>query len=89
MKTRNALLVITVAFALHNTTAHAVVFTNNAAIGVGNTNYDGQEIAVSSCTLMVDGPDAFTSLLVTNGGVVTHSPALASSPPVLTDAQTF
>jgi hypothetical protein len=69
------LIALTAAFALHNTTAHAVVFTNNTAIGVGNTNYDGQEITVSSCTLMVDGPHAFTSLLVINGGVVTHSPA--------------
>jgi hypothetical protein len=42
---------------------------------VGNTTYDGQDIVVSGCTLTVDGPHAFASLLVTNSGAVTHSTA--------------
>lgn len=55
--------------------ASAITFTSNTAIGVGNTTYDGQEIIVSGCTLTVDGPHSFASLLLTNGAALTHSPA--------------
>ena len=75
MKITNTLFVITAAFALHNTAAHAVVFTTNTTIGAGNTSYEGHEIIVSGCTLTVDGPHAFASLALTNGAVLTHSPA--------------
>ena len=75
MKITNTLFVITAALALHNPAAHAVVFTTNTAIGTGNTTYDNQEIIVSGCTLTVDGPHAFASLVLTNGAVLTHSPA--------------
>ena len=53
--------------------ALATTFTNNAAIGVGDTNYDGTDIVVTNCTLTVDGPHAFSSLRVAAGGVLTHS----------------
>ena len=68
-------LLLTLALTLSLTGAQAITFTVNTAIGVGNTTYDNQEIIVSGCTLTVDGPHAFTSLLVTNGGAVTHSHA--------------
>ena len=74
MQELKALLPV-LALTLSLTGAKAITFTSNTALGVGNTNYDGQEITVSGCTLTVDGPHAFTSLLVTNGGAVTHSPA--------------
>ncbi len=89
MNMNRTLIALTAALALHNTATQAVVFTSHTAIGVGNTTYDGQEIVVSNCTITINGPHSFASLLVTNGGAITHSPALASSPPVLTDAQTF
>jgi hypothetical protein len=53
--------------------AFATTFTNNATIGVGDTNYDGADIVVTNCTLTVDGPHTFSSLLVAAGGVLTHS----------------
>jgi len=51
----------------------ATTFTNGTTISVGNTNYDGTDIVVSNCTVTVDGPHAFSSLLVAGGGVLTHS----------------
>ena len=74
MKMRSFILAA-LALALPLAGAKAITFTNNTAIGVGNTTYDGQDIIVSGCTLTVDGPHAFASLLVTNSGAVTHSPA--------------
>jgi len=53
--------------------ASATTFTNDTAIGPGNTNYDGLDIVVTNCTLTVDGPHAFSSLLLAPGGVLTHS----------------
>jgi hypothetical protein len=71
-QTRRALtgLVVTLACV----PAFAATFTNNTIIGVGNTNYDGTAIVISNCTLTVDGPHAFSSVLVAAGGVLTHSP---------------
>ena len=53
--------------------AFATTFTNDTTISVGNTNYDGADIIVTNCTVTVDGPHAFSSLLVAAGGVLTHS----------------
>ena len=72
MKTKNS-IAITAALALLTTTAHAAVFTTDATIAIGVTNYDGQDIVVSNCTLTVNGPHSFTSLLVTSNGVITHT----------------
>jgi hypothetical protein len=76
----NFLIALIAALALHTTATFAAVFTSNTAIGVGDMAYDGQDIVVSNCTLTVNGPHAFTSLLVTSNGVVTHSPAPAGEP---------
>ena len=54
---------------------HAITFTNNASITSSDTNYDGQPIIVDNCQLTVDGAHAFTSLWLTNGAVLTHTPA--------------
>ncbi len=55
--------------------AHAtpVVFTNNTAISPINPGFDGADIVVSNCTVTVDGAHGFNSVLVTAGGVLTHS----------------
>jgi hypothetical protein len=77
MKTKNTLIALTAALALHNATAPAVVFTTNTTIGVGIPTYDGQPIVVSNCTLTVNGVHSFASLLLTDSAVLTHSPAPA------------
>jgi hypothetical protein len=51
----------------------AVTFTSDTVIGIGNTTYDGTDIVVTNCTLTVDGPHGFNSVLVAAGGVLTHS----------------
>src|SRR5712691_1862105 len=53
--------------------ASAAVFTNDTMLNPANTNYDGQAIIISNCTLTVDGPHSFASVLVGSGGVLTHS----------------
>jgi hypothetical protein len=70
-QTRRALTAGVIALAC--VPAFATTFTNNTSIGVGNTNYDGTAIVVTNCTLTVDGPHAFSSVLVAAGGVLTHS----------------
>lgn len=53
--------------------APAVEFTTNTVIGPFDTVFDGADILISNCTVTVDGAHAFNSLLITNGGVLTHS----------------
>src|SRR5690348_14623621 len=40
---------------------HSATFTSDTFIGINNTNYDGQDIVVTNCTLTVDGSHAFLS----------------------------
>jgi hypothetical protein len=61
------------AFLLPCLSAGAITFTNDTAISFRNTNYDGADIVVTNCTLTVDGPHAFASVQVLNGGSLTHS----------------
>ena len=70
-----SLIAITAALVLHSTAALATVFTTNATINIGDTNYDGQDIVVSNSTLTVNGPHRFASLQVISNGVLTHSAA--------------
>ena len=58
---------------LHGCAAWAVTFTNDTSISPDNTNYDGLDIAVTNCTLTVDGAHSFASLQVLNGGNLTHT----------------
>jgi hypothetical protein len=60
-------------FVLLTGTARADIFATNAAIGALDTNYEGADIVISNCTVTVDGAHSFASLLITNGGVLTHS----------------
>ena len=55
--------------------ARGATFTTNATIVAGDFTYDGQPIVVSNCTLTVNGPHSFASLLLISGAVLTHSPA--------------
>src|SRR5947208_9062014 len=76
MKSRGVLIARALSLAVcaaQLTTASAVVFTNDAAISLSNTSYDGSDLVVSNCTLTVDGPHAFASLLVGAGGTITHT----------------
>ena len=59
--------------ALHNAPAPAAVFTSNTTIGVDDTTYDGADILITNCTVTVDGPHAFNTLQVRNGGTLTHT----------------
>ncbi len=52
----------------------ATVFTADTYISPVNTNYDGEDIVISNCTVTMDGPHSFNSLLVATNGSLTHSP---------------
>jgi hypothetical protein len=54
-------------------TARAAIFTSDTTIGVNNTNFDGQDLVVINCTVTVDGPHAFSDVLVIDNGTLTHS----------------
>src|SRR6476646_5210195 len=54
--------------------ARAVVtFTNDTVINAFDTTYDGADVVVTNCTLTVNGPHAFSNLLVAAGGTLTHT----------------
>jgi hypothetical protein len=55
------------------TSALAITFTTDTTIGAFDTNYDGADIAVTNCTLTVDGVHSFASLQVLNGARLTHT----------------
>src|SRR5882724_9336534 len=52
---------------------HAATFTTDTLIGINNTNFEGQDIAVTNSTLTVDGSHAFLSVRLLTGAVLTHS----------------
>ncbi|MCX6926728.1 MAG: hypothetical protein NT154_26520 [Verrucomicrobia bacterium] len=64
---------------LHGIATPAVTFTNDTAIRLNDTRYDGLDIVVSNCTLTVDGAHSFASLQVLNGGNLTHTYAPGGS----------
>jgi hypothetical protein len=51
----------------------ATLFTNDTAIGVLETNYEGAEIVVSNCTVTVDGAHSFASVRLLSGSRLTHT----------------
>ncbi len=53
--------------------APSAVFTNDTLIDARSTYYEGADIVVTHCTLTVDGPHSFASLLIGEGGKLTHS----------------
>src|SRR5467141_5217576 len=53
----------------------AVTFTSDSTITFYNTNYDGQDILLTNCTVTIDGQHSFASLHVLNHGKVTHTAA--------------
>jgi hypothetical protein len=57
--------------------SNTVVITSDTLMDCGSTNYEGKDVIVNGCTLTVNCSHSFNSLLVTNGGVVTHSAAPA------------
>src|SRR5215204_1749462 len=56
-------------------TVSAIVFTNDTVISPLQTNYEGQDIVISNCTLTVDGSHLFASLRAAAGATLTHSAA--------------
>ena len=71
--TRRALIAGVIAVILVRFPAFATTFTNDMTINANDTSYEGADIIVTNCTVTVDGPHAFSSLLVAAGGVLTHS----------------
>jgi hypothetical protein len=53
--------------------AAAITFTTDTVVSFSNTNFDGENIIVTNCTLTVDGLHSFASLQVLNGATLTHS----------------
>src|SRR5882762_1774402 len=53
--------------------ARSVTFTNDTSISFSNSNYDGQEIVITNCTVTIDGSHAFANVHILNGGTLTHS----------------
>lgn len=66
-------LLIGLALLVEALTAHAITFTNDTLVSAGNTNFDGQDIAITNCTLTVDGFHSFASVRISNAGTLTHS----------------
>src|SRR4029077_19570503 len=74
MKTPKSIFSLALLFSLFPIVqGRAVIFSGNTSISPLNTNYDGQDIVISNCTVTVDGAHGFTSLMVTSNGVLTHS----------------
>jgi hypothetical protein len=61
-------------FCVSLASATAVTFTQDTSISFSDLSYEGADIVITNCTLTVDGPHIFHSLLVQNAGVLTHSP---------------
>ena len=72
-KSRLFFRIVLTGFLLAAAGAPAAVFTNNTAIGPFDTRYDGSDIAISNCTVIVSGAHSFASLLVGSGATLTHS----------------
>src|ERR1700690_3633094 len=53
--------------------AGAITFTTDTVVSFSNTNFDGENIIITNCTLTVDGLHSFASLQVLNGATLTHS----------------
>jgi hypothetical protein len=66
----NLLIILFAAIALR---ASGMVFTEDTEIGPLDTNYDGQDLVILDCTVTVDGPHTFSSLVLAANGVLTHS----------------
>ncbi|HEY2082853.1 MAG TPA: hypothetical protein VGI88_08705, partial [Verrucomicrobiae bacterium] len=65
---------IALLFCAQITSAVAVTFIHDSFISFADSSFDDQDIVVTNCTLTVDGPHAFNSVQLLNGGVLTHSP---------------
>jgi hypothetical protein len=74
MKTLAYRAVATAALIFTSIAASATTFKTDTFIAATDSSNDGQDIIVTNCTLTIDGAHGFNSLLVQNGGVVTHSP---------------
>lgn len=51
----------------------ATVISTDTTINSMDASYDGADLVISNCTVTIDGPHGFNSLLVTNGGSLTHT----------------
>jgi len=60
-------------FLLTTTGSPATVISTDTAISAIDGSYDGTDLVISNCTVSLDGAHSFNSLLLTNGGVLTHS----------------
>jgi hypothetical protein len=63
--------------------AATLILTENTLIEVNDLSYDGSDLVVSNCTVTINGPHSFNSLLV--HGTMSHSPATNGEPSHLLD----
>jgi hypothetical protein len=61
-----------VVLAIQLAAASAAVLTNDTFIGPLDGAFDGEDLIVSNCTVTVDGPHGFASLLLGDGATLTH-----------------
>ena len=74
MKNQKSITLLALVFSLFLAVqGRAVVISGNTNIGPVNTNYDGQDIVISNCTVTIDGPHNFSSVTITSNGVLTHT----------------
>jgi hypothetical protein len=53
----------------------AVLFTSDTLITANDTSFDGQDITISNCMVVVDGMHSFNNLQLQPNGILTHSPS--------------
>jgi hypothetical protein len=73
MKTRSFFLPALFFYLILAVQGRAVVISGNTNISPVNTNYDGQDVVISNCTVTLDGSHGFASLTVTSNGVLAHT----------------
>lgn len=56
----------------------SAILSSNVTISETNRLYDGEDLVIDGAAVAIDGPHAFNSLLLTNGGVLTHSHCTAA-----------
>jgi len=52
---------------------YANVINTDTYIAADDLSYDGQDIIIESCMVTIDGTHSFQSLIIDNGGILTHS----------------
>ena len=73
MKTSIPSFLCLISLSIATSSSPAATLTNDTIIDQNNTNFDGQDIIVTNCTLTIDGFHTFNSVRLLSGAVLTHS----------------